>query len=147
MRPSTHRAIPPEADAGPPAKGGETVMAQQASIVQDSVDRVREAMSSLESDFEKVQKRAEKKFKAQRKSLEKRTEKQVSRLRNEFNKNPYVKRAQSAVDDVSKQIEKNVDSLFETLNVASQRDLHRVNRKLSTINKKLRELEKSNTAS
>ena len=93
------------------------------------------------------QKRAEKKFKAQRKSLEKRTEKQVSRLRNEFNKNPYVKRAQSAVDDVSKQIEKNVDSLFETLNVASQRDLHRVNRKLSTINKKLRELEKSNTAS
>ena len=122
-------------------------MAQQASIVQDSVDRVREAMSSLESDFEKVQKRAEKKFKAQRKSLEKRTEKQVSRLRNEFNKNPYVKRAQSAVDDVSKQIEKNVDSLFEALNVASQRDLHRVNRKLSTINKKLRELEKSNTAS
>ena len=122
-------------------------MAQQASIVQDSVDRVREAMSSLESDFEKVQKRAEKKFKAQRKSLEKRTEKQVSRLRNEFNKNPYVKRAQSAVDDVSKQIEKNVDSLFEALNVASQRDLHRVNRKLSTINKKLRELEKSGGAS
>ena len=122
-------------------------MAQQASIVQDSVDRVREAMSSLESDFEKVQKRAEKKFKAQRKSLEKRTEKQVSRLRNEFNKNPYVKRAQSAVDDASKQIEKNVDSLFEALNVASQRDLHRVNRKLSTINKKLRELEKSNTVS
>ena len=122
-------------------------MAQQASIVQDSVDRVREAMSSLESDFEKVQKRAEKKFRARRKSLEKRTEKQVSRLRNEFKKNPYVKRAQSAVDDVSKQIEKNVDSLFEALNVASQRDLHRVNRKLSTINKKLRELEKSNTAS
>ena len=44
-------------------------MAQQASIVQDSVDRVREAMSSLESDFEKVQKRAEKKFRSQRKSL------------------------------------------------------------------------------
>jgi uncharacterized protein (DUF2344 family) len=121
-------------------------MAQQASIVQDSVDRVREAMSSLESDFEKVQKRAEKKFKTQRKSIEKRTEKQVSRLRKEFNKNAYVKRAQSAVDDVTKQIEKNVDSLFEALNVASQRDLHRVNRKLSTINKKLRELEKSSTA-
>jgi uncharacterized protein (DUF2344 family) len=121
-------------------------MTQQASIVQDSVDRVREAMSSLESDFEKVQKRAEKKFKTQRKSIEKRTEKQVSRLRKEFNKNAYVKRAQSAVDDVTKQIEKNVDSLFEALNVASQRDLHRVNRKLSTINKKLRELEKSSTA-
>jgi cell fate (sporulation/competence/biofilm development) regulator YmcA (YheA/YmcA/DUF963 family) len=121
-------------------------MAQQASIVQESVDRVREAMSSLESDFEKVQKRAEKKFKAQRKSLEKRTEKQVDRLRKEFNKNPYVKRAQNAVDDVTTQIEKNVDSLLETLNVASQSDLRRVNSKLSKINKKLRELEKSSTA-
>ncbi|GAG51599.1 unnamed protein product [marine sediment metagenome] len=120
-------------------------MAPQASIVQDSVDRVREAMSSLESDFEKVQKRAEKKFRAQRKSLEKRTEKQVSRLQSELKKNPYVKRAQSAVDSATKQIEKNVDGLLEALNVASQRDLQRVNRKLNKINKKLSELEKSST--
>lgn len=121
-------------------------MAQQAGIVQDSVDRVREAMSSLESDFEKVQKRAEKKFRSQRKSLEKRTEKQVNRLRSEFKKNAYVKRAQNAVDDVSRQIEKNVENLLEALNVASQGDLRRVNRKLNKINKKLQELEKSSTA-
>jgi len=121
-------------------------MAQQASIVQDSVDRVREAVSSLESDFEKVQKRAEKQFRVQRKSLEKRAEKQVSRLRSEFKKNPFIKRAQSAVDDATKQIEKNVDSLLDALNVASQRDLQRVNRKLSKINKKLRALEKSSAA-
>jgi cell fate (sporulation/competence/biofilm development) regulator YmcA (YheA/YmcA/DUF963 family) len=121
-------------------------MAQQASIVQDSVDRVREAMSSLESDFEKVQKRAEKKFRSQRKSLEKRTEKQVNRLRNEIKKNPYVKRARNTVDDVTDQIGKNVESLLEALNIASQGDLRRVNRKLSRINKKLSELEKSGTA-
>jgi hypothetical protein len=121
-------------------------MAQQASIVQDSVDRGREAVSSLESDFDKVQKRAEKQFRAQRKSLEKRAEKQVSRLRSEFKKNPLVKRAQTAVDDASKQIEKNVDSLLEALNVASQRDLQRVDRKLNKINKKLRDLENSSTA-
>jgi len=119
-------------------------MAQQASIVQDSVDRVREAVSSLESDFEKVQKRAEKKFRAQRKSLEKRTEKQVKRLRTEIKKNPYIKRARNVVDDATKQFEKNVDSLLEVLNVASQRDLRRVDRKLNQISKKLRELEKSN---
>jgi hypothetical protein len=122
-------------------------MAQQASIVQDSVDRVREAMSSLESDFGKVQKRAEKRIQAQRKSFEKQTEKQVGRLRKEFKKNPYVKRAQDAVDGATKQIEKNVDSLLEALNVASQRDLRRVDRKLSKINKKLRELEKSSAGS
>jgi cell fate (sporulation/competence/biofilm development) regulator YmcA (YheA/YmcA/DUF963 family) len=122
-------------------------MAQQASIVQDSVDRVRGAVSSLESDFEKVQKRAEKKFRTQRKSLEKRTEKQVSRLRAEIKKNPYVKRAQGAVDDVSKQIEKNIDGLLEAMNVASQSDLRRVNSKLNKISKKLSELEKSGTAS
>ena len=121
-------------------------MAQQAGIVQDSVDRVREAMSSLESDFEKAQKRAEKKFRAQRKRIEKRTEQQFGRLRKEIKKNPFVKRAQSVVDDANKQIEKNVDSLLGALNLASQRDLRRVNRKLSEINKKLRELEKSSGA-
>ena len=49
--------------------------------------------------------------------------------------------------DVTKQIEKNVDSLLEALNVASQSDLRRVNRKLSKIDKKLRELEKSSSGS
>jgi len=129
-------------------------MAQQASFVQDSVDRVREAVSSIESDFDKVQKRAEKRIRAQRKrleaqrkSFEKKTEKQVKRMRTEFNKNPYVKRAQSVVDDASKQLEKNLDSLLETLNLASQRDIRRVDRKLNQINKKLREIEKSSTAS
>jgi len=121
-------------------------MAQQASIVQDSVDRVREAVSSLESDFEKVQKRAEKQFRVRRKSLEKRAEKQVGRLRSEFKKNPIIKRAQNAVDGATKQMEKNVDSLLDALNLASQRDLQRVNRKLNKISKKLRALEKSSTA-
>jgi vacuolar-type H+-ATPase subunit H len=129
-------------------------MAQQASFVQDSVDRVREAVSSLESDFDKVQKRAEKRireqrkrFDAQRKSFEKNTEKQVKRLRSEINKNPVVKRAQGVVDDASKQLEKNLDSLLGTLNLASQRDIKRVDRKLNQINKKLREIENSSDAS
>jgi hypothetical protein len=129
-------------------------MAQQASFVQDSVDRVREAVSSLESDFGKVQKRAEKRIQARRKSLdaqrkrfEKQTEKQVKRLQTEINKNPYVKRAQSVVDDATKQFEKRFDSVLDALNLASQRDIRRVDRKLNQINKKLRDLEKSGGAS
>lgn len=129
-------------------------MAQQASIVQDSVDRVREAVASIETDFGKMQKQAEKRMKARRKRLdaqrkrfEKQTEKQVKRIRNEFNKNPYVKRAQSVVDDATKQLEKGMDNVLDALNLASQRDLRRVDRKLNQINKKLRELEKSGGAS
>ena len=129
-------------------------MAQQANFVQEGVDRLREAVSSIEGDLERVQNRMQKEFKARRKSIEKqvassrknfekKTQKQVKRLRNELQKNTYVKRAQGVVDDATKQFEQGVDNVLEVLHVASKRDLSRIDRKLNQINKKLRDLEKS----
>lgn len=129
-------------------------MEQQASFVQESVDRVREAVSTLEDDLESMQRRMQREFKARRKSIEKqvtssrkdfekKTQKQVRRLRTEFRKNTYVKRAQRAVDDATKQFEQGVDNVLEVLQIASKRDLSRIDRKLNQINKKLRDLEKS----
>lgn len=129
-------------------------MEQQASFVQESVDRVREAVSTLEDDLESMQRRMQREFKARRKSIEKqvtssrkdfekKTQKQVRRLRTEFRKNTYVKRAQRAVDDATKQFEQGVDNILEVLHIASKRDLSRIDRKLNQINKKLRDLEKS----
>jgi len=127
-------------------------MAQQANFVQEGVDRLREAVSSIEGDIEHAQDRVQKEFKARRKSIEKqvtssrknfekKTQKQVKRLRNELRKNTYVKRAQGVVDDATKQFEQGVDKVLEVLNVASKRDLSRIDRKLNQINRKLRDLE------
>ena len=129
-------------------------MEQQTNIVQEGVDRLREAVSSIEGDLERMQHRMEKEFKARRKSIEKqvassrksfekKTQKQVKRLRNELRKNTYVKRAQGVVDDATKQFEQGVDNVLEVLHVASKRDLSRIDRKLNQINKKLRDLEKA----
>jgi hypothetical protein len=129
-------------------------MEQQANFVQEGVDRLREAVSSIEGDLERMQDRMQEEFKARRKSIEKqvassrknfekKTQKQVKRLRNELRKNTYVKRVQGVVDDATKQFEQGVDNVLEVLHVASKRDLSRIDRKLNQINKKLRELEKS----
>jgi len=129
-------------------------VAQQANFVQESVDRVREAVASIEDDIEHVQKRMQKEWKVRRKAIEKqvtssrknfekKTQKQVKRLRTELRKNTYVKRAQGAVDDATKQFEQGVDNVLRVLHVASQRDLSRIDRKLNQINRKLRDLEKS----
>jgi hypothetical protein len=118
-------------------------MTQQANFVQEGVDRLREAVSAIETDIERMQNRVQKEFKARRKDIEKRTQKQVKRLRTELRKNAYVKRAQGVVDDATKQFEQGVDSVLEVLNVASKRDLTRIERKLNQINRKLRDLEKA----
>jgi len=127
-------------------------MAQQPNIVQEGVDRVRETVSLIESDLGKVQKKVrrelrsrgksiEKQVSTRRKRIERETEKQVKRIRKELNKNRYVKRAQSAVEDATKQLERGVDSFLGAINVASRRDLDRIDRKLNQINRKLRSLE------
>ena len=129
-------------------------MAQQANFVQEGVDRLREAVSSVEDDIERMQDRMQKEFKARRESVEKqvassrknfekKTQKQVKRLRGELRKNSYVKRVQGVVDDATKQFEQGVDNILAVLNVASKQDLSRIDRKLNQINKKLRDLEKS----
>ena len=68
-------------------------------------------------------------------------ERQMKRFQKELKKNPVVKRAQSVMDDATKQFERGVDSVLEVLNVASRRDLNRIDRKLNQINRKLRGME------
>ena len=118
-------------------------MAQESNFVQESVDRLREAVSTIEVDIERMQDRVQQEFKTRRKDFEKKTQKQVKRLRNELRKNTYVKRAQGVVDDATKQFEQGVDNVLEVLHVASKRDLSRIDRKLNQINRKLRDLEKA----
>jgi uncharacterized coiled-coil DUF342 family protein len=107
-------------------------MAQQANFVQETV-------SSIENDLVRMQKR----MKARRKKFEKETQKRVQKFEKEIRKNSYFKRAQGFVDDASKQIEKGVDSVFGALNLATKREVGRIDRKLNQINRKLRDIEKA----
>jgi alanyl-tRNA synthetase len=121
-------------------------MAEQASIVQESVDRVRAAFGSLEDEFERVQRRVrarrrdlERTLRSGRKDLEKRTRK----LRSEVLGSPALKRLETLRKDLQRQVEGGVDNVLRVLQIASKSDVERIDRKLSQLTRKLREIEEA----
>jgi len=123
-------------------------MAEQASLMQEGVDRFREAFESL--DLDRVQrrlsqrrKRIEKQLASGRKTWERRTRKQVKRVQTELRKSPLVKRVESLQKDATRQIESAVDGILSTLRIASRRDVDRLDRKLGQIARKLKDMERS----
>lgn len=130
-------------------------MAEQASFVQEGVDRFREAFdSAVDSlDLQRVQrqlaqrrKRIEKQLSSSRRQWEKRTRQELKKVRTELRKNSFVKRVQSLQKDVADQIESGVDSLLSTLRIASKADVDRIDRKLGQLNRKLKDLERPRRA-
>jgi F0F1-type ATP synthase membrane subunit b/b' len=128
-------------------------MAEQASLVQDGVDRINEAYESIEEEVRRVQKqlnsrrqKIEKQFSKSRKDAERQTRKEVKRIRSEFMKNPVVKRLEGIRKDVNKQVESAVDNLLGSMQIASKADLSRLDRKLNTINRRLKGIEKARKA-
>jgi len=125
----------------------------EVTFVQDGVDRVREAVDSIDSEFQRVQKRLqaqrrsiEKRISKQRSEIEKRTRKEVKRLQTEIRKNPVVKRAQSIADDASRQVEQGVERFLGTFQIASKSDVQRIDRKLAQLRKQLKALESKKKA-
>ena len=128
--------------------------------LEDGANRVREALGSIEDELTRVQKdlqkrrtklerrltarrkQIEKQFAAQRRDLEKRARK----LRSEIEKNPTVKRLESARKDARKQFEQGVADFLETLRIASKSDVQRIDRKLSQLGRKLKEMEKASAS-
>ena len=125
----------------------------EASFVQDGVDRVREAVDSIDGEFQRVQKRIQAQRKAfekrvvrQRTEIEKRTRKEVKRIQTEIRKNPVMKRAQSIADDATRQVEQGVERFLGTFQIASKSDVQRIDRKLTQLKKQLKVLETTKKA-
>ena len=114
-------------------------MAQQANFVEESIDRVQNAVRSVEGEFERLQKQ----FDKRRKQFEKETQKRVKRFRADISKRPIVKRAESLRSDAAKQLEGGVETILSTLQIASKSEVQKIDRKLSQINRKLGQLEKN----
>lgn len=124
-------------------------MAQQASFVQEGVDRFNEAFHSLEDELQRIQKRVqsrrrsiERQLSSGRKNLEKRTRKQLSQLRSDLRRNPVARRARSWAEEAARQAENGLDSILGVFQIASKSDVQRIDRRLSQLNRKLKELER-----
>jgi hypothetical protein len=119
---------------------------QQAQSVEEGIDRFREIFGSFESEFERVQKD----LKARRKLLEKRfdagrrdVEKRARKVRRELRKNPTFKRFDNLRRDAARQIEQRAEGLLSALQIASKSDVQRIDRKLTQLGRKLKELERA----
>ena len=131
-------------------------MAQQASFVQEGVDRIQtatdrarervdEEVQKVQTEFQARRSRVEKEFSSRRKSFEKETRKQVKQFRTEIEKNSLVKELQRLQGEVTKQLESTLEALLARFRVASQMDLKRIDRKLTKINQRLKNIERAKT--
>ncbi len=121
-------------------------MAQNASVIESGIDQIQEAVREVDRRFRRLQRnlatrrrRLEKQVGTRRRALERRAQKQVSRLR----RNALVKRAEALRDNALDQVEHGVSTLMDTLPIATKGDLRRIDRKVSALNRKVRELERA----
>jgi hypothetical protein len=124
-------------------------MTEQTSFVNESVDRVTSVFRSLDSELRRVQKQLqtrrrsfEKQLASGRRDIEKQTRKQVKRLQAELRKNPLIKRAQTLRGETTAQIDRAVERVLGALQIASKTDLDRIDRKLTVLTRKLKELDR-----
>ncbi|MFB3117441.1 MAG: hypothetical protein ACE1ZP_01630 [Myxococcota bacterium] len=125
-------------------------MAEHETLSEARQSRIDEAVQFFDDEFQRVQKELsarrkslEKEFATKRKSVEKRTRKELKRIQSELKKSPIVKRADTVRKDVTKRVEARVDALLGLLQVASKSDVQQINKKLTTLNRRLKAIEDS----
>lgn len=128
-------------------------MTQSTSFVQEGIDRFQSAVDSIDRDVRKLQKNLrgqrkdlEKRLERGRKSVERRTRKQIDRALADVRSQPVYKRAESLRKDVAKRVERGVENVLETVGIATQGEIRRIDRKLGQLHKKLRDLEKTSAS-
>jgi hypothetical protein len=124
-------------------------MTEQTSFVNESMDRVTSVFRSIDGELRRVQKQLqtrrksfEKQLASGRRDIEKQTRKQVRRLQAELKKNPLIKRAQTLRGEATSQIDSAVERVLGALQIATKNDLDRIDRKLSVLARKLKDLDR-----
>lgn len=125
-------------------------MAQQTTLLEDGFDRIQTAFKSVEDEVQKVQKR----FETESNKLSKSANKRIKSFRKEMLKYPAVKRAesfrqdlnkelQSRAKDLEKQVEGGIETVLGGLQIASQSEIDKLDKKLGRINRRLKALDKT----
>ncbi len=128
-------------------------MSEQASFVQERVDQFNEAFESVSDEVQRLQKQLrtrrrtfERELSERRKKLEKQTRKQVNRIETDFRKSPLGKRVKGLRGDVERQVDKGIDGVLGVFQIASKSDVHKLDRKIGQITRKLKEIERNRRA-
>ena len=129
-------------------------MAKQASVVQDGVEQVREAVRVVDQGFRRIQKQVEtrrrhltKELTSRRRLIEKRAQRELGRLQKQIQKQPIVKRAEAFRVGASERFERGVSSFLDALPIATKSDVERIDRKVSALGRKLKGMEKGQGSS
>jgi len=127
-------------------------MTATASFIDEGIDRVQSAWKSVEQEVQKAQKRIEN----QGQELNKRAEKQFKRLQKDLRTYPSVQRAEALGEDIKSEIDERIDwigsrvgsslqSVLGGLQIASQGEIDKIDRKLNRISRRLKALDKAIT--
>ena len=129
-------------------------MAKQASVVQDGVEQVREAVRRVDQQFRRIQKQVEsrrrrlaKEVTSRRRLIEKRAQRELARLQKQIQKQPLVKRAEALRAGATEQIERGLTTILDVLPIATKSEIERIDRKVSALGRKLKEMEKGQAGS
>lgn len=128
--------------------------ARNSGVFEESRERFEKAVKGLEKDWKQFRTQIEKR----RRAFEKRAEvevrkfrkelrtspwaKQAEKLQAELQESPLVRRVAGLRRDAEKVFEDQVDLLFQNLHIASANDIGKLERKVNTLVRKVRALEK-----
>lgn len=125
-------------------------MAKQASVVQDGVDQIRQAVRRADRELKKIQKQVEarrrrlaKEVTTRRRTIEKRAQRELDRLQKQIQSQPLVKRAEALRADAQTRLGRGVSTILESLPIATRSEIERIDRKVSALGRKLKEIEKA----
>ena len=128
-------------------------MAEQASLVQEGVDRLSDAFQSIDHEFQRVQKRLntrrrllEKRLTSTCKNVEERTRTELDRFQLEIKKLPLVRRVDALRIDLTKQFGSGIRSLLGLTQIPSHSDIARIDKRLSALSRRVKGIEKARKA-
>lgn len=125
-------------------------MSQQTTLLEDGVERIQSVFRSVEDEVQKVQKR----FEDESKKFSKLANKRIKNFEKELRKYPAIKQAESIRKDLNKefqtrtkelgkQVEGGIETVLGSLQIASQGEIAKLDKKLGRINRRLKALDKS----
>jgi len=124
-------------------------MTEQTSLVNEGMERVSSVFKTIDGELRRVQKQLqtrrksfEKQLASGRRDIERQTRKQVKRLQTELRKSPLIKRAQNLRGEATEQIDSAVERVLGALQIATKNDLDRIDRKLTVLTRKLKDLDR-----
>jgi hypothetical protein len=122
-------------------------MADQATSIAERFDtargRIDEEVQRVQKQIQARRKQLERQLTSSRKSIEKQTRKQVKQLRGELSRSSVVQQLERIREDAGRQLEGALETMLGVLQIASKGDVQRIDRKLSKLNKKLKEMERT----